>query len=543
MIGVIDVEIQAANVSMPLYPVRAFVNSPSSIRLRNVPRKIGQWNITSVQIVAAYPDSSIKTANCVLVGGVWVGTIEGCSISGRSENGFTVFASGIDENGNPVSNYVLGKGLIEILEGDGTITPDAPFYYVHLLDQPPETPKEGDLWQGADEIWYIRKGTANKQLDKVAMDVAETASSTASAAMEAATSARDIASSAMSLATNINTKIPAQATTSNQLADKAFVNSSVQTATANFRGNWATWNDVPTNVNDYPADYAGNKTPTVNDYLVVQDVVVEGNEGTWRYKYSGVWATDGKNGWLPEYQVNETPMTAAQLAAINSNITTAKVAQYDEALTKFNYELYSPMRETMTLRQDIFPITYTDNNTTYTVQYSDYGTTLTVVEISTMGASASAIYLAHNNGTTNPTIVAAKKTTGLCYGGILNKLNVKLNGSTPTIGTTPIYDVSGGLVLKNRAINIIDLSQTFNNPTLVFPYVTFPQANDFILHVDATGSGYTPSLSYPNYQFYNDSGDKPEIELGKQMLIYISFFGAGNYYLLKEMKLQGVAMS
>ena len=78
MIGVIDVEIQAANVSMPLYPVRAFVNSPSSIRLRNVPRKIGQWNITSVQIVAAYPDSSIKTANCVLVGGVWVGTIEGC---------------------------------------------------------------------------------------------------------------------------------------------------------------------------------------------------------------------------------------------------------------------------------------------------------------------------------------------------------------------------------------------------------------------------------------------------------------------------------
>lgn len=132
---------------------------------------------------------------------------------------------------------------------------------------------------------------------------------------------------------NVETLVPAQASEQNQLADKSFVNSSVQTATANFRGNWATWNDVPTSANDYPADYAGDKTPTVNDYLVVQDVVVEGNEGTWRYKYSGVWATDGKNGWLPEYQVNETPMTAAQLAAINSNITASKVAFYDSSLS------------------------------------------------------------------------------------------------------------------------------------------------------------------------------------------------------------------
>ena len=359
MIGTIEVEIMAANPSMPLYPVRAFKNSPSSIRLRNVPKKIGSWNITSVQIVAAYPDSSIKTAGCVLTGGVWVGTIEGCPISGRSENGFTVFASGIDENGNPVSNYVLGKGLIEILEGDGTITPDAPSYYVHLLDSPPTTPKEGDLWLAPDGIWYIRQGNTNKQLDKAAMDIAQDATSRASAAMEAATSAGGAASSAMSLATNINAKIPAQASTSNQLADKAFVNSSVQTATANFRGNWATWNDVPTNANDYPADYAGNKTPTVNDYMVVQDVVVEGNEGTWRYKYSGTWATDGKNGWLPEYQVNETPMTAAQLAAINSNITAAKVSQYDEALTKFNYELHTvePTNEIFVL-PECFPINY-----------------------------------------------------------------------------------------------------------------------------------------------------------------------------------------
>lgn len=126
----------------------------------------------------------------------------------------------------------------------------------------------------------------------------------------------------------IDDLIPNQASTSNQLADKNFVNSSVQTATANFRGNWSDWADVPTVATSYPVDYAGNRTPTVNDYLVVQDAsdyTLETLEGTWRFKYTGTWATDGKAGWHPEYQVNETPLTAAQLAALNSGITAEKV--------------------------------------------------------------------------------------------------------------------------------------------------------------------------------------------------------------------------
>ena len=129
---------------------------------------------------------------------------------------------------------------------------------------------------------------------------------------------------------SINEKIPAQASSSNQLADKNFVNSSVQTATANFRGNWTDWADVPSVASGYPEDYAGNKTPTVNDYLVVQDAsdyTGETLEGTWRFKYTGDWDTDGKSGWLPEYQVNETPLTAAQLAALNSGATSTNIAQ------------------------------------------------------------------------------------------------------------------------------------------------------------------------------------------------------------------------
>ena len=84
---------------------------------------------------------------------------------------------------------------------------------------------------------------------------------------------------------DINSLIPNQATTSNQLADKAFVNSTVATNAANFRGNWNTWQAVPTVVSDYPEDYTGSKTPTNNDYLVIQDAsgYNVSCDGQWRF--------------------------------------------------------------------------------------------------------------------------------------------------------------------------------------------------------------------------------------------------------------------
>ena len=143
-------------------------------------------------------------------------------------------------------------------------------------------------------------------------------------------------SNALPRITSIEDKIPSQASSSNQLADKSFVNSSIQTNTANFRGNWNTWSDVPSdNVDLYPQDYAGSRIPTVNDYLVVEnasDYTANTLSGTWRFKYGGVWETDGKNGWIPEYQVNEEPLTSEQLYAINSGITSDKVSSYDAHL-------------------------------------------------------------------------------------------------------------------------------------------------------------------------------------------------------------------
>lgn len=134
----------------------------------------------------------------------------------------------------------------------------------------------------------------------------------------------------------IEEKIPAQASATNQLADKNFVNSSIQTSTAHFRGNWENWTAVPSEAVEYPIDDDGNHDPTSNDYMVIQDASdfpVETGEdalaGTWRFKYSGTWMDNNKYGWHPEYQVNETPLTAAQLAALNSNITAEAVEKLD----------------------------------------------------------------------------------------------------------------------------------------------------------------------------------------------------------------------
>lgn len=237
---------------------------------------------------------------------------------------------------------------------------------------------------------------------------------------------------------DIESMIPAQASKTNVLADRQFVNDTIQTNSANFRGNWNTWSDVPENIDDYPADYTGKTKPTVNDYLVVDSpedyhrdeiftktgatngysinangefvqttsfsytdklsvdtkdsvasftgksssgntfrvhaygnndewlgqvsygtvgasgtITIIGNlpddtkylrvsyptnatnmslatyeiSGVWRFKYTGDWDVLHKSGWIPEYQVNDTPFTSDQWGAINSGITSDAVNQ------------------------------------------------------------------------------------------------------------------------------------------------------------------------------------------------------------------------
>lgn len=130
---------------------------------------------------------------------------------------------------------------------------------------------------------------------------------------------------------------PRTDTNPNELADKAFVNSTVQTASSFYRGVFGTWALVPTDPSGYKIDPNNNHKPTNNDYMVVTNASdytgTETLDGTWRFKYTGVWDTNGKSGWSPEYRVNEKALTQAQINALDSGITETLRQSYDTHLS------------------------------------------------------------------------------------------------------------------------------------------------------------------------------------------------------------------
>ena len=154
---------------MPLNPFTAFKGSPSSIRVLDVPKKIGLWNITSVQIQVTYPDSHIVSKECVRTGNVWVGTLEGTSSVGSVCKGYHITASGVDEDGNEVSGYVLGAGDVVIMELNGSIYPSESADYIRIFDEQPTNPKKGDAYLDGITL-MVYDGNAWKKVGGVVPD-------------------------------------------------------------------------------------------------------------------------------------------------------------------------------------------------------------------------------------------------------------------------------------------------------------------------------------------------------------------------------------
>ena len=124
----------------------------------------------------------------------------------------------------------------------------------------------------------------------------------------------------------IEAKIPSAATSENQLADKAFVNSSINNyaafyLTKNANGDaFQTYAELTSATKFWNAGV--EKTPTKNDYLVVLEdetkTTALGVRPTTRYVYQGEWPTGQ---FEFQYIVNNTALTQAQVDAINSGIT------------------------------------------------------------------------------------------------------------------------------------------------------------------------------------------------------------------------------
>lgn len=130
--------------------------------------------------------------------------------------------------------------------------------------------------------------------------------------------------------------IPGEATSSNKLADKAFVNSSIATATATFKGTLDAATDLkltkPATHEQIVAALAAHTfTPAAdnNDYCFVVNSDAQGATLYERYKFNGT-------AWEFEYALNNSSFTAAQWAAINSGVTSDKVGAYDMHIASEN---------------------------------------------------------------------------------------------------------------------------------------------------------------------------------------------------------------
>jgi hypothetical protein len=123
--------------------------------------------------------------------------------------------------------------------------------------------------------------------------------------------------------------VPAQASPSNQLADKNFVNSSISTATATYQGSYNLVSDLSLTTqasHGQIEDALGTAISGAdsNDYSYVQiptsDSTPTEIASVERYKFNGTR-------WSFEYALNNSGFTAAQWAAVNSGITSGLVAK------------------------------------------------------------------------------------------------------------------------------------------------------------------------------------------------------------------------
>ena len=189
----------------------------------------------------------------------------------------------------------------------------------------------------------------------------------------------------------IEAKIPAQASADNQLADKSFVNSSLNSIAAFYITKDQAGNAFETKAQLFDATtvYSGGeaRVPTRNDYAIVRVDETQSNATT-RYIY--------QNGWQFQYVVNETALTSDQLKSLNSGITAELVAKLTgidmnsklDKNTSAGRYVYAHNGE----KQEQLGITQLFGGANTIVQRTDVGTVRTAAPINELDAVNKAFY-------------------------------------------------------------------------------------------------------------------------------------------------------
>lgn len=132
---------------------------------------------------------------------------------------------------------------------------------------------------------------------------------------------------------DIESKISNNASSDNKLIDKAYVDNSINNASAFFRGTYATratllairWQAITENAENYVSN---------NDFAYVEADETHNNQ-VWRYCYKYEEGAQD-NGWYPQYMINEGPFSQEQWAAINSRIDSIKTIKIESIGNDFS---------------------------------------------------------------------------------------------------------------------------------------------------------------------------------------------------------------
>lgn len=195
-----------------------------------------------------------------------------------------------------------GDDISELNNDAGYITNSALSGYVPTSRKINGKALTADITLNASDVSALPSSTTINDLTTTAQQNALNSGATS-------TNIGQIATNTSAIST-INGKIPSQASSSNQLADKAFVNSSIATSTATFRGTFDSVAELEA--------YSGEKDD--NDYAFVTGTDSDGNTYYDRYKYNGT-------AWVFEYRLNNSSFTSTQWAAINSGATSTNIGQ------------------------------------------------------------------------------------------------------------------------------------------------------------------------------------------------------------------------
>ena len=220
----------------------------------------------------------------------------------------------------------------------------------------------------------------------------------------------------------IESYIPSATTALNQLADKAFVNSSISNMAANYVTSDAQGDNFATHAAliNGPYYYKGQSyTLTNNDYALVESDEDHSNATT-RYMYDGAQ-------WAFQYVVNNAPFTQAQLDAINSTITSAKVTTYDSLVSNVQADWNASSGLAQILNKPSLATVATSG------AYSDLSGTPSLATVATSGN--------YSDLSGTPTIPTVNNPTITITQGGVTKGSFTLNQAS---GDTIALDAGGG---------------------------------------------------------------------------------------------------